>query len=144
MFEQTERQFFAGTDVNPVITALCGGLQTQGFRGQQTAANTWQAQSLATSYGTSLRVTMWVVPSPSGFAVEARYSAEFENNALIVFAVLWFVFFPAAIVLAILGYQDVTNRLFTLRGSFWMPVASRIVAPNFGPPLGPGPMPPAA
>ncbi|MBK7586738.1 MAG: hypothetical protein IPI67_41950 [Myxococcales bacterium] len=67
-----------------------------------------------------------------------RVIADFESNSLVLFIVLWFVFFPIALILALMGYQEWERRQLSLFQAVWTPLGQMIAAPP-GPQFGAGP-----
>lgn len=141
MFDKTERQFFAGQDVNGVVQTLQQVLYANGIALQQTGPSTWAGRGNTPSYGLVPRVSIVAAPTPQGFSVDLRVTADTEGSGIVIGIVLWFFFFPAAIILGYMAYQDFQQRQALLMQSMWGPVSHLFVAPNFGPMFGgqPGP-----
>ena len=88
-------------------------------------------------------ISFYAAPSPQGFYVDARLSVDNEGTGIVWFILLWIFFFPAAIVLAVLAYNDANARLQQLQQMLWAPVSHLLIAPNYPPafgqqPFGPG------
>jgi hypothetical protein len=136
VIERTDRQFFAGTDVDAVVTALAQGLHAQGLGLTQTGPSSWKARGTVPSYGVVPEVRVTAMPSPQGFFLDVRFTIDLEGTGVVLAILAWFLCFPLAIGLAVLAYLDVSQKLRVLHGTFWTPVAHRIVAPNYPPALG--------
>ena len=106
MLDKTDQKFFAGVDVGPVVHAIQGGLYQQGIATQQVGPSQWSGQASQTRWAVAPRASLSTYPAPGGFVVVAEVSAQFETNGLIVFMVLWFLCFPAAVIVAVLAYQE--------------------------------------
>jgi hypothetical protein len=133
MIDKNERQYFPGQDVQGVIQTIQGALYHMGIPTQQTGPSQWGGRAAQASYGLAPKVQLAVAPAQGGFFVDARVSADFETNGLIIFVVLWFLFFPAAIVIGVLAYQDFSNRTQHLHQAIWAPVMQRMT-PAVAPP----------
>lgn len=134
--DRSERQFFSGTDVNSIIGAVGNGLSAFDIQFVQTGSNSWLGKGSTPSYGMLQKVSLVVYPSPQGFYLDVRYGYDFDSTGAVLFVLAWFLFFPAAIVLAILAYNDFTARQDQLMQSIWNPVRNLIIAPNFAPAFG--------
>jgi hypothetical protein len=139
VLDKTEQRFFGGTDAGPVVQAIQGALYQRGMATQQVGPAQWSGQATQTRWAMAPRATLWTYPAAGGFVVVAQVSAEFENNGLIVFALLWFFCFPAAVIVAVLAYQEWQKKQSELLFEIWGPVAEWMAAPM--PPYGPGPPP---
>ena len=140
MIDRNEQRYFGGQDVASVIQLIQGALYQSGIQLQQTGPNTWSGRSQQSSYGLTPKVALTTMPAQNGFTVDARVAADFETNAIIILVVAWVLFFPLAIILGILGYQDWQTRQNQLLAAIWAPVQHRMLAPpapRYGPP-GPG------
>lgn len=139
MLDKNERQFFAQEHAQSVIQTLSGTLLSAGIPLTQTGPNQWSGRGQLASYGMVPKVLVSMMPVQGGFFLEVRVVADFESNALVILIVLWFVFFPVAIIMAVMGYQDWERRQVQLFQAVWMPLSNRIAAPP-GPQFGaPGP-----
>jgi len=139
MIDQSDRRFFAGSDVASVISRLAQGLAAQNLDFTQTGPSNWRGRGTEPAYGVVPVVRLSVTPSPDGFCIDARFTLDIEGLGIAVFVVAWFFCFPVAIVLALLAYQNVSTRQQELRNALWEPVRSQIIAPNYAPPLGNAP-----
>jgi len=131
VIDRTDRQFFSGSGVADVVGRLGQGLAAQGLGLAQIGPSNWQARSNQATYGLVPKVSLSVSPSPNGFYLDVRFTCDFEGTAIIGLIVAWFFCFPAAVILAVLAYQDITERLRQLHAAFWAPVQQLIVAPNY-------------
>lgn len=136
MFDKTERQFFAGQDVNGAILTLQQVLYANGIPLQQTGPTTWAGRGTMPAYGLVPRVSVVASPTPQGFSLDLRITADTEGSGIVIGIVLWFFFFPAAIILGYMAYQDFQQRQVLLMHSMWGPLSHLFVAPNFGPMFG--------
>ena len=147
MLDKADQRHFAGSDVAAVVGSIQGTLYQSGIQLQQTAPNVWTGRGTQSSWAMAPRVTLTVMQMPSGFGIDLRVSADFETNGIVLFVLAWFFFFPIAILLAVLGYQDWERRSVYLIQSVWAPLGSKMIAPpapQWGPPAAaPGPPPPA-
>ena len=144
MIDRTDRQFFSGSGVAEVVGRLGQGLAAQGLQLGQIGPSNWQGRSNQASYGLVPKVSLSVTPSPGGFCLDVRFTLDLEGSAIIGLVLAWVFCFPAAVVLAVLAYQDITERLRQLHGAFWAPVQHLIVAPNYGAPAWQQPPPGAS
>lgn len=146
MIEKFERQYFSGGDTHGVVQSIQHTLYQNGIQVAQTAPNSWSGRAGQVSYGLRLKATLTVHPAPNGFMIDLRIGSDIETNGIILLVVLWLVFFPAALVIALLAYQDVSGRQTRLAQAAWGPVANRMMAPpnmgyypqQMGAPPGPG------
>lgn len=145
MLDKADQRHFAGTDVSSVVGSIQSTLHQNGILLQQTAPNVWTGSGTQSSWSIKPRVTVTVMQMPSGFGVDLRVSADFESNGIVLFVVAWVFFFPIAILLAVLGYQDWERRSVYLIQSVWAPLAAKMIAPpapQWGPTAAaPGPPP---
>lgn len=133
MIEKFERQYFAGNDTQSVVQSIQHTLYQSGIQVGQIAPNSFTGRAADVSYGLRLKATLTVFPAPNGFMIDLRIGSDIETNGIILLVVLWLVFFPAAIVIALLAYQDVSGRQMRLAQAVWGPVAGRMMAPpNMG------------
>ncbi len=116
-------------------------LYANGIALQQTGPTTWAGRGTVPSYGLVPRVSVLASPTPQGFSLDVRVTADTEGSGIVVLIVLWFFFFPAALILGYMAWQDFQQRQTTLLQSMWGPVSHLFVAPNFGPVFGAQPMP---
>jgi hypothetical protein len=143
VLDKTERQFFAGEDSQSVIAAVQGALYQGGLPLSPTGPNTFAGRGSMASYGMVPKATVSLLPAQGGFFLDVRVAPDFETNSVVILVVAWLFFFPAALILMLMGYQDWQNRQALLFQSIWAPVAHRIAAPpaptfGAGPPMAPG------
>jgi hypothetical protein len=136
VFDKTERAFFAGTDVPAVVRRLQSALHVAEVPTQQTAPASWVGRGVRTSWSIVPRVTMNAAPTPNGFMVEVRVSADVEPTGAIVLVVCWLFCFPAAILVAVLAHQDFTRRQAELFAGMLSEIGHLMIEPNFPPALG--------
>jgi len=129
MLDKNERQFFSGQDPNSIVNVIGGSLQGGGIFLQPSAPNGWAGRAQTASYGLFAKVLVTATPMQNGFFLDVRVAPDFDNNGIIIFVLAWFFFFPAAIILGVLAYQDWQNRQQQLFSAIWGPVANRIAAP---------------
>jgi hypothetical protein len=137
MLDKNERQFFSQEHAESVIQTLSGTLLSAGIPLTQTGPNQWAGRGQVASHGVLPKVLVSMMPVQNGFFLDVRVVADFESNSIVIMVVLWFVFFPVAVILAIMAYQDWERRQLQLFQAIWMPLSNRIVAPpgpQFGPP----------
>jgi hypothetical protein len=136
MIDQSQRQYFTGQDVQGVITTVQGTLYSAGIQLQQTGPASWTGRGTAASYGMVPKVLIAALPMQGGFFLDVKVTPDFEGSGIVIFIVSWFVFFPLAIVLGVLAYQDWQRRGQQMLQSIWAPLAPRIAQPP-GPQFGP-------
>jgi hypothetical protein len=141
MLDKNERNYFPGNDVNGAISILTGALAQSGVPLQQISPNTWTGRGNVVSYGIAPKASVTVSQTQAGFFLDVRMSADFESNALVIFVVSWLFFFPIAIILGVMAYQDWENRMRQLFYVVWSPLGPRMGPPPGFQPMGP-PMPP--
>jgi hypothetical protein len=132
VIEKFERQYLSGADVESALQSIQSTLYQYGIQVAPLGQNVWAGRSNQVSYGLRLKATITVMPAQTGFMVDLRIGSDVETNAIVLLVVLWLFFFPAAIVLAILGYQDVSTRQTQLCQAVWAPLHGRIVPANMG------------
>lgn len=134
MFDRTDRQFFAGQDVQSIVGTLLQALHAQGIPTQQTGPATWAGRGTMPSWGLVPKVSIAAAPSPQGFYIDIRVLADIEGSGIAGLIISWFLFFPVALILGYMAYQDFTQRRDYLIHSLWSPVGHLIIAPNYPPP----------
>ena len=75
------------------------------------------------------KVAVTISPIQDGVCVDVRVSPDFESNGIILFAVAWIFFFPAAVIMAILGYQDWERRAMWTMSAIWTPLSAQMINP---------------
>lgn len=147
MIDKIDRRYFGGVDGAAIVQSISGTLYQNGIVLQQTAPNAWSGRGQHASYGIVPKVGITVMQMQDGISVDLRVSADIEGNGIVLMVVAWFFFFPVAIILAVLGYQDFDRRAQLLIASIWAPLAHKMVSapvPHWGPPaagMPPGPPP---
>jgi hypothetical protein len=143
MLDRNDRQYFTGQDVQSVLSSLQSTLHASGIQLMPTGPSSWSGRGTLAVWSMVPKIQVSVMPVQGGFFLDLRISPDFEGNGIVLFVVSWFFFFPVAIVLAVLAYQDWQNRQTALFNALWAPLASRM-APPPGPqwPLAPGGAPP--
>lgn len=137
MLDKNERQYFSQEHAQSVIQTVSGTLHSAGIALTQTGPNQWTGRGQVASYGVVPKVLVSMMPMQNGFFLDVRIVADLESNAIVILIVLWFVFFPVALILGLMGYQDWERRQVQLFQAVWMPLANRIATPpgpQFGPP----------
>jgi hypothetical protein len=137
MLDKIDRRYFSGTDVAAIANSLSGTLYQWGIQVQQVGPNSWSGRGAQGSYSMLPKVGFTIAPIQDGMSVDIRISADIDNNGIIILVIAWLFFFPIAVVLGILAYQDWERRSTELMGAVWAPLANRMIAPpapNWGPP----------
>ncbi|MEZ4223937.1 MAG: hypothetical protein R3B13_23505 [Polyangiaceae bacterium] len=144
MIDKTEQNFLAGDDGQVIIQSMSSVLYQAGIPLVQTGPMQWGGRGSAASYGMVPKVAITLNPGQGGNYCSIRVGPDFETNAVVILLVAWLFFFPIAIVLLVLGYQDFQNRQAYLFQSLWSPLSNRIAAPPGASAWGspPGMMPP--
>src|SRR5688572_7756542 len=106
MLDRNERQYFSGQDIQSIVNAIGGSLSQLGIILQPTGMNTWAGRAPGPSWGMFAKVLVSAVPVQDGFYLDVRVAPDFDSGGIVIFVVAWFFFFPAAIILGVLGYQD--------------------------------------
>jgi hypothetical protein len=76
-----------------------------------------------------------VYPTTGGFVIDVTVAAEPTSGGLVLLALGWLLFFPVALICALLAYQDWQKRQAELLAAAWGPVARQIAAPFRSAPL---------
>ena len=135
MFDRTERGFFAGADVARVMAPLARTLESEAMQLQQQAASVWLARGTQISWGMVQRVALVVSPTPQGFMLEARVSADIQPGAVVPLVMMWMFCFPAAILVGLLAHQDFTKRQAELLDRMREAVEPLMIPVNFPAPF---------
>lgn len=146
MFEKTERKFFAGTDVDATVRVIYQALLPAALQLQQISPTQWKARGTIPVYGVVPVVSVTAAPTPEGFYLDVNVSGDVEGSGIAIVIILWFVFFPVALVLGYLAYSDYNLRQMQLFQAMWAPIQHSFIAPNFAPAFSPsqGGSPPAS
>jgi hypothetical protein len=122
VFDKTERWFFPG-DMQPVLASAMSSVASSGFALQPFGPNSWAGRGNAASWGLLPMVALSVIPAQTGAFLEIRQSAEVDTNGVILIAVFALFFFPVALILGVLAYQDLQNRQTRLLQAIWAPIS---------------------
>ncbi len=133
MLDKNERQYFAQEHANAVIQSLMGTFAAMGVPLAQTGPNQWSGRGSTPNYGVVPKVMVSMMPSGAGFFLDLRVMADIDTNAIVIAIVLWLVFFPAALIVGLMAYQERLQPTFFQAA--WAPIAGRIAAPP-GPSFG--------
>jgi hypothetical protein len=119
MFEISAARSFA-TDGAQVQNALPQAVyEASAAQMVQMQPGYWQGRSVGSVWGMQAEVTVHTMATPQGAQVHVTVGAEVAQNPLIVIALLCFFFFPAAILLGIVAYNDFSSRrLVVMEGVF--------------------------
>jgi hypothetical protein len=146
MLDKIDRRYFGGSDLQSIVAAVHAALHQQGIGLQQTGPSGWSGRGQQPSYGVVPRVGLTLTQTPQGAIADLRVSPDLEGSGIVLFVVAWLFFFPVAIILLVLGYQEWERRAQALVAAVWAPVAHRMIAPpapQWGPPpIGTPPGPP--
>lgn len=137
MLDKNERQFFSQDHAASVIQTLTGTLHAMGIPLTQTGPNQWSGRGQVASHGIVPKVLVTMAPMQNGFFLDVRAIADIESNSVVLLIVLWLVFFPVAIILGFMAYQDWERRQVQFFQAVWTPLANRMAqppGPQFGPP----------
>jgi hypothetical protein len=129
MLDKIDRRYFSGSDVHSLVQSVQATLHQQGISLQQTAPNAWSGRGQQVSYGFVLRVGLTLTPVGDATLADLRVSPDLEGSGIVIFVVAWLFFFPVAIILAVLGYQEWQRRSNELVAWVWAPLAQRMIAP---------------
>jgi hypothetical protein len=137
VFDKTERKFFAGKDVDATMRVIRQALVPAAIDLQQVSSTQWRGRGTIPVYGLVPVVTVFAAPTPQGYYLDLRISADIEGSGIAIAIILWFVFFPITIVLGYLAYSDYTLRQNQLFQAIWTPIQHTFVEPNFAPAFSP-------
>ncbi len=129
MLDKTEQKFLTGEDSQTVVQSISSVLYQSGIALTQTGPTQWSGRGTVASYGMVPKVSLTLNPGQGGSYCDIRVGPDFETNSVVIILVAWLFFFPIAIVLLVLGYQDWQNRQTYLFQSLWTPLSNRIAAP---------------
>lgn len=133
MLDKTERQYFPGQDLAGVIGILQGTLYNAGIGLQQTGPNQWSGRGNVASWGMVPKVLVSSMPTQEGFFLDVKTTPDVEGGGVVILIVCWVFFFPLAIILGFLAYQDWQNRQTQLSQLIWPPLGPRIGQPPMQP-----------
>jgi hypothetical protein len=135
VFDKTERAFFAGSDVQAIVRPLQRALEEAEVSTQQTGPATWAGKSFRGSWSLTPRITVNALPTPKGFMLEVRVSADVESGGAIGMVICWFFCFPVAVILGLLAHQEFTRRQQELFQTMYGQIRHKMIEPNFPPPF---------
>jgi hypothetical protein len=138
MLDKIDRRSFASADLPWVVQTIQATLYQQGISLQQTSPNTWSGRGQQPSYGLVVKAGLTVTQMPDQALVDLLVTADIEGSGIVIVIVAWIFFFPLAIILLVLGYQDWERRSNELRNLVWTPL-SKMIAPRAPPPMGAAP-----
>jgi hypothetical protein len=134
MFEASAARIFA-TEAAQVAQLLPQAIyESSSVQLAQMQPYFWQGRSQGHVWGMHAELTVRTMTTADGTNVAVTVGAQLEQNALIVFVLSCFFFFPMALVLGLLAYNDFTSRRFVLMESIF----ARISAATGKPPLAVG------
>lgn len=146
MLDKIDRRYFAGSEAGLLASSIQGTLYQYGIHSQQIGPSSWSARGTHGAWSLVPKVGFSIAPVQGGLAVDVRVSPDIETNGIIILVVAWVFFFPVAIVLGLLAYQDWERRSAEIMNAIWAPLASKMIAPQapaWGVPPAPAPPPPA-
>ncbi len=133
MLDKTDQKFLSGDDQQTLVQSMSSVLYQSGIPLQQTGPSQWSGRGSLASYGMVPKVSITLNPGQGGSYCSIRVAPDFETNSVVIILVAWLFFFPIALVLLYLGYQDWQNRQNYLFQSLWTPLSNRIAAPPGAP-----------
>jgi hypothetical protein len=137
MLDKADRRYLRASDPAAIVGGIQGAIYQHGIQLQQTGPNMWVGRGTQASYGMVPRVAVTVTPIQDSVCVDVRISADFETNGIVVLVVAWLFFFPVAIILGVLGYQEWERRAMWTMSAIWTPLMPQMInppAPTWGPP----------
>ena len=137
VLSKSARWFFSGQDVQGIINQIGGALYHMGIGLVPSGPSRWQGEGPAGSYGMKPKLWVSVMPDQGGFWIDIRLWADVDVGFLVLFGAMWFVCFPAALLLLLLGNSSWSARSNELMMAMQQPVAHLQSTPNWGhPPMG--------
>ena len=147
MLDKADRRYLRSSDPTAIVGNIQGTVYQSGIQLQQTAPNIWIGRGNQASYAIVPKLAITISPVQDAVCVDVRVTADFESNGIIIFALAWIFFFPAAVILAILGYQDFGRRAQWILSAIWTPLSAQMInppAPAWPPQMPAAPIPPTA
>lgn len=143
MFEASSARIYA-TDAAQVAQLLPQAVyESSAVQLAQTQPYFWQGRSVGSVWGMQAELTVRTMTTPDGTSVHVTVGAQVEQNSLIVFVLLCFFFFPAALVLGLLAYNDFTSRRLVVMESVFSRISAATGKPGLAVGFAPqGPYPP--
>jgi hypothetical protein len=133
VFNRGDRLFFAASDAQAVMTPMLHVLSAYGVVPYQTGPASWTGQSPPSTWGLALKSNVYAVSSPHGLTVEVQTLAHLDFSiGIVLFYILFLFCLPAALVIALLAYNDFTQRQTAVLFSIRQSVAHKLVAPPYG------------
>jgi hypothetical protein len=129
MLDKADRRYLKSADPAAIAGSIQGAVYQFGIQLQQTAPNTWVGRGNQASYAMVPKVAITISPIQDGVCVDVRVSPDFESNGIILLVVAWIFFFPVAVILAVLGYQDWEKRAAWTLSSIWTPLSAQMINP---------------
>jgi len=138
MFETSATRIFA-TDASQVVPLLPQAVyESAAVQLAQVQPAYWHGRSVGSVWGMQAEVTIRTMTTPDGTNVHVTVGAQLEQNALIIIVLLGLFFFPGAIILALIAYNDFTSRrtmvLESIFGRISAATGKPAMAVGFGPP----------
>jgi hypothetical protein len=152
MFEASAARIFA-TDAAQVAGLLPQAVyEASSAQVAQMQPYFWQGRSYGSVWGMQAEVAVRTMTTPDGTSVHVTVGAQIEQNALIVFILMCFFFFPAALIIGLLAYNDFTSRRFVVMEGVFARISAATGKPGlavgfmpgtpYAVPPTPGPAPP--
>ncbi len=145
MLDKADRRYLRASDPMAIVGSIQAAIYQHGIQLQQTGPYSWEGRGTQATYGLVQKVGVTVTPFQEALTVDVRVSADFETNGLVIFVVAWLFFFPVAIILAVLAYQEWERRATWTMQTIWTPLMPQMTsppAPAWGPPaMAPGAQP---
>ena len=129
MLDKADRQYLRASDPAAILGSIQGAVYPHGIHLQQTGPSSWGGRGTQATYGMLPKVAVTLTPMQDTVCVDVRVSADFETNGLVIFVVAWMFFFPVAIILAVLGYQEWERRAAATMQAIWSPLMPQMVTP---------------
>ena len=134
MLAKNARWFFHGQDVQGIVHQVGGALYHMGINLAPSGPMRWEGVGASGSYGISPKLWVSVMPDQGGFWLDVRLWAELDTGFMVMFALMWFFCFPAALLFLLLGNSSWTQRAEELMFTMQQPVAHLQSTPNWGHP----------
>ena len=88
------------------------------------APQAWTGKTMTRSYGLATTVSTRVMAVSGGTSVEVTVGAELDTSSIVILVVLLVLFWPVALVLGYLGYDDFTKRRAYAMHMVWQNLAA--------------------
>jgi hypothetical protein len=119
MFEVTEQRLLPGSIEN-VGGAVPGAVyQASMVHASAMMPGYWEGKGPKGSWGVVPTVAVRLFPGQGGTMAEVRVGAEVDTTSLVIFGVLFFFFFPAAVLVGYLAYDDFQKRRTGMIHAIW-------------------------